>query len=102
MTPASDSCPLEMIIVNLCSEARHGRTVCPTDAARAYAAARGEDELAWRSHLSRVRRAAVSLALAGKLVIYRKGKIVDPNDFRGVYRLGAPSAEQPADCANRG
>jgi hypothetical protein len=23
-------------------------------------------------------------------VIYRKGKPVDPNDFRGVYRLGLP------------
>ena len=93
MTPPSDSRPLEMVIVGLCSDARHGRTVCPTDAAKAYAAARGEDELAWRSHLHQVRRAAVNLALAGKLVICRKGKMVDPNDFRGVYRLGAPSAE---------
>jgi hypothetical protein len=93
MTPANDSRALEMVIVSLCSDARDGRTVCPTDAAKAYAAARGEDELAWRSHLHQVRRAAVNLALAGKLVIYRKGKMVDPNDFRGVYRLGAPSAE---------
>jgi len=23
-------------------------------------------------------------------VIYRKGKPADPNDFRGVYRLGLP------------
>ncbi len=93
MTPLNDFRPLEMVIVSLCSDAPHGRTVCPTDAAKAYAAARGEDELAWRSHLHEVRRAAVSLALAGKLVIYRKGKMVDPNDFRGVYRLGATSAE---------
>ena len=28
--------------------------------------------------------------LAGRLVIYRKGKPVDPNDFKGVYRLGLP------------
>jgi uncharacterized protein DUF3253 len=93
MTPPSDSRPLEMVIVSLCNDARHGRTVCPTDAAKAYAAARGEGELAWRSYLHQVRRAAVGLALAGKLVIYRKGKMVDPNDFRGVYRLGATSAE---------
>ena len=33
---------------------------------------------------------AVSLALAGRLVIYRKGKPADPTDFRGVYRLGLP------------
>jgi hypothetical protein len=37
-----------------------------------------------------IRRAAVQLALAGRLVIYRKGKPADPNDFRGVYRLGLP------------
>ena len=69
------------------------RTISPTDAAKAFAEARGEDELGWRSHLGEVRRAAVRLALEGRLVIYRKGKIVDPTDFRGVYRLGAPSAE---------
>ena len=91
--PPSDSPPaLDSIIVGLCSGAP-GRTICPTDAAKAFADARGEDELGWRSHLSAVRRTAVRLALEGRLVIYRKGKMVDPNDFRGVYRLGAPSAE---------
>jgi hypothetical protein len=73
--------------------ASEGRTICPTDAAKAFAAARGEDDLAWRSHLQEVRRTAVKLAIHGKLVIYRKGKIADPNEFRGVYRLGLPSAE---------
>jgi uncharacterized protein DUF3253 len=38
-----------------------------------------------------VRRTAVALALAGRLAIYRKGKLVDPNDFKGVYRLGPTS-----------
>jgi hypothetical protein len=33
----------------------------------------------------------VALARAGKIVIYRKGTPVDPDDFRGVYRLGAPN-----------
>jgi hypothetical protein len=37
-----------------------------------------------------IRRAAVALAQAGRLVIYRKGKPADPDDFRGVYRLGLP------------
>jgi len=32
----------------------------------------------------------VDLAQAGRLVIYRKGKPVDPLDFKGVYRLGLP------------
>jgi hypothetical protein len=37
-----------------------------------------------------VRGAAVRLAETGRIVIYRKGKPADPNDFRGVYRLGLP------------
>lgn len=44
----------------------------------------------WHGLLMPIRRAAVELALAGRLVIYRKGKPADPNDFRGVYRLGLP------------
>jgi hypothetical protein len=93
MTGSSSTPTLEAIISDLCASAAAGRTICPTDAAKAYADARGEDELGWRSHLTAVRRAAVSLALEGRLVIYRKGKVVDPTDFRGVYRLGAPSIE---------
>jgi hypothetical protein len=84
---------LEQVILDLCGDMRAGRTICPTDAAHAFAAARNEDSLAWRHHLSNVRRAAVKLAEAGRLVIYRKGKPVDPHDFRGVYRLGVPHSD---------
>ena len=89
----TDSPSLEDVILALCAEAGPGRSINPTDAATAYAAARGEDALAWRSHLSGVRVAAVRLAEAGRLVIFRKGKPADPHDFRGVYRLGAPNVE---------
>jgi hypothetical protein len=44
----------------------------------------------WHGLLMPIRRAAVALAQAGRLVIYRKGKPADPDDFRGVYRLGLP------------
>ncbi|ABD88879.1 DUF3253 domain-containing protein [Rhodopseudomonas palustris] len=44
----------------------------------------------WHGLLMPIRRSAVALALAGRLVIYRKGKPADPSDFRGVYRLGLP------------
>jgi hypothetical protein len=84
---------LEAVILTLCAEADPGRTICPTDAALAFAAARGEGELGWRAHLQNVRRTAVRLAEAGRIVIYRKGKPVDPRDFHGVYRLGAPRSE---------
>jgi L-lactate utilization protein LutC len=84
---------LEGAILALCNRAGSGRTICPTDAAQAYAAARGESPVAWRVHLSQVRRAAVRLAEAGQIVIYRKGKPADPHDFRGVYRLGTPRCD---------
>lgn len=93
MTEPTSPPALDALIVELCAQAPVGRTICPTDAAKAFADGRGEDELGWRSHLTEVRRAAVRLANEGRLVITRKGKMVDPNDFRGVYRLGSPSSE---------
>jgi Protein of unknown function (DUF3253) len=84
---------VEAVVARLCARTPRGATISPTDVARAFAEVRGEDELGWRSHLGEVRRAAVKMALEGRLVIYRKGKVVDPTDFRGVYRLGPPSAE---------
>jgi hypothetical protein len=70
-----------------------GKSIDPTDAAKFFARQRDEDDLAWRSHLTKVRACAVGLARQGRLVIYRKGKPVDPDDFRGVYRLGLPRGE---------
>ena len=78
-------------ILSLIAERGEGKTICPTDAARAIAATRGEtDDLAWRRWLPPVRSAAIGLARAGRLVIYRKGKPADPDNFRGVVRLGLP------------
>src|SRR3954447_1195795 len=46
----------------------------------------------WHGLLVPIRRAAVALAQAGRLVIYRKGKPADPSDFpwRLSPRLAAP------------
>lgn len=44
----------------------------------------------WHGLLAPIRRAAVTLAHAGRVIIYRKGKPADPDDFRGVYRIGLP------------
>ena len=62
-----------------------GKTLSPPEIATAIAT-----DGDWHDLLVPIRRAAVSLAQHGRLVIYRKGKPVDPNDFRGVYRLGLP------------
>ena len=92
-TPAAPQIADEDIsrtIVALCNDRGEGKTICPTDAAQGAAREAGGDALAWRDLIGRVRRVAVRLAKAGTIVIYRKGKPVDPDDFRGVYRLGLP------------
>jgi hypothetical protein len=40
----------------------------------------------WPHLLPLVKKAAVELALAGRLIIYSKGKPVDPTDFKWAYR----------------
>ncbi len=44
----------------------------------------------WHALLTPIRRAAVALAVEGRLIIYRKGKPADPLKFSGVYRIGLP------------
>jgi hypothetical protein len=85
--------PLAQVILALCAAAPPGKTIDPSEAAKFFARQRDEDDLAWRTHLTHVRSRAVGLARAGRLVIYRKGKPADPDDFRGVYRLGLPSGD---------
>jgi hypothetical protein len=76
---------IEEVLLRLLTQSGAGRTVNPTDVARAL-----EPGPNWHLLMPAVRRAAVALALAGRLVIYRKGKPVDPTEFKGVYRLGPP------------
>jgi hypothetical protein len=47
----------------------------------------------WGPLMQPIRQAAVRLMKAGKIVILRKGRPVDPDDFRGLYRIGAPVAD---------
>ena len=76
--PPLEDCILDLLI-------RAGGTLSAPEIAHAIS-----PEGNWHGLLLPIRRAAVALAQAGRLVIYRKGKPADPNDFRGVYRLGLP------------
>ena len=64
------------------------KTACPSEIARAIA---GQDEKAWRLLMKPIRAEAVALAHAGRVEIRRKGKTVSPDDFKGIYRIGAVS-----------
>lgn len=80
-----DEARVEETLLRLSAACEPGKTLSPMDAAQALLP--GES---WQRALPAVRRVAVRLAVAGRLLIYRKGKVVDPTDFRGVYRLGPP------------
>ena len=78
MTP--DPVAVEAAILQLVDARGPDKSICPSEAARAL----GGD---WHRVLGDVRRAAVSLAKAGRIDILRKGKLVDPDSVRGVIRL---------------
>jgi len=78
---------IEAILLRLIAERGPGKSIDPTEAARALG---GEHPDQWGPLMQPIRKAAVALAEQGRLVILRKGKPVDPRDFKGVYRLSAP------------
>ncbi|MBB5754172.1 DUF3253 domain-containing protein [Prosthecomicrobium pneumaticum] len=89
MTARPAEADIRETMLRLVAEAGPEGTASPEAVARALA---GSDPKAWSKLMPAVRRAAVSLALAGALSIRRKGRPVDPKEFKGVYRLGPPAA----------
>lgn len=86
---------IEATILALAAERGPGKTISPTEVATALGGAHGDG---WGPLMQPVRRVAVRLMKAGRVVILRKGEPVDPDDFRGVYRI----ALAPADDAGAG
>lgn len=78
---------IEERMVALAAERGADKSICPSEVAKAVGEARDVD---WHGLMQPVRRTAVRLAEQGRIVILRKGKPVDPHDFRGVYRLTVP------------
>ena len=83
--------PVREAILTLAVARGVGKTLCPTEAARAVS------EEKWRAVLSDVRAEAVRLMKSGEVSIYRKGRPVeDPDSFKGVYRIGLPGKPDPS------
>jgi hypothetical protein len=79
----------EAILAELAAQ-KPGRALSPEAVARAVAASRAKPSdppQLWRRYLGAVKQQAVFLARQGRIEIVRKGKPVDPNDFKGVIRL---------------
>lgn len=88
MTAEPDA--LEAAILDLLAEAGPGRTISAMDAARRVG---GDHPDGWGPLMQPLRRTVVRLMKEGRVVITRKGRPVDPDDFRGVYRLSLPGGE---------
>ncbi|MEM9043989.1 MAG: DUF3253 domain-containing protein [Pseudomonadota bacterium] len=86
----SSSAQIASVILKLCEERGTGKTICPSEVARALTAS----EDVWRKLLPTVRAVAADLAREGRVEIYRKGRVIDPDLMKGVIRLGlAPRSE---------
>ena len=87
---AVNAAAVEDTILELLRARGSERTIGPMDVARALG---GDHPDGWGPLMPQVRRAAVRLMKQGRLVILRKGRPVDPDDFRGVYRLALVDGE---------
>ena len=76
---------LEQAILRLLDERGAGKTICPSEAARAVG---GEvDRGTWEPLMEPARAAARRLVAAGKIVITQGGQSVDPSTAKGAIRL---------------
>jgi hypothetical protein len=87
MTGAPGSAEARAAIEGLLASRDRGKTICPSDAARAL----GGDE-GFRPLMDTVRGAAQELVDEGRLVVTQKGREVELGSVKGPVRLGAIGA----------
>ena len=80
MTAPAD---IERTILALLAQRDAGKTICPSEAARALAAD-------WRPLMDDVRATAAAMADDGRLEVTQRGEVVDVREARGPIRLRLP------------
>ena len=73
--------PIQETILSQLAGLPEGKSIDPMNVAKAVQPER------WQRVLGHVRTNAIELAREGKIVILRHNKPVNPEKFRGVYRL---------------
>ena len=76
--------PIAARLMELAALRGPAKTICPSEVARSIA---GSNEKEWRLLMKPIRAEAVRLAHEGRVELRRKGKRVDPDAFRGIYRI---------------
>jgi hypothetical protein len=80
MTPTS----LRETLLNLVNQRGPGKTICPSEVARAL------DADHWRDLMPAVRAVGTQLADEGAILILQKGQPVNPRTAKGPIRYGLP------------
>jgi hypothetical protein len=75
---------LQAAISELLDQRAPGKTICPSEAARAVG---GKD---WRDLMPDAREAAARMADREEVVVTQKGRTVDARQARGPIRIGRP------------
>ena len=83
--PTHQDAALEAAILSLLQARGGGKTICPSEAARAVAGS--EEPQAWQPLMQPARAAARRLVAAGSIVITQGGRVVDPSRAKGPIRL---------------
>ena len=77
------------MILDLLRSREHGKTICPSEAARQIA---GPDD--FRPLMGPVRDAARGLVAKGRLEVTQRGRVVDLDSARGPIRLRLPAEKR--------
>jgi nucleoid-associated protein YgaU len=76
---------LQKEILRLLAERGEGKTICPSEAARAVAGSDTREQ--WEPLMEPARAAAQQLVSAGKIVVTQHGAVVDGRTAKGPIRL---------------
>lgn len=86
---------VEAQILDLLAQRGPGKTICPSEVARALygragpgASSDDENPAGWRALMDPVREAAGRLVASGELVVTQGGVVVDLSTAKGPVRLG--------------
>lgn len=74
------------VVLELCHKRGMGKTICPSEAARALA---GPDS-DWRELMELVRAVGQELSVRGQIDVTQRGRVVDLASVKGPVRFGLP------------